>query len=200
MCGGIVGTFSLIIPKSHTHLPYLIAYNFGRIFSYCVAGGITGYIGSITTLSFARGGQALQLISALFLLMMGLYLANWWRGLTHLERLGHHLWKRIQPLSKKFIPFKSPVNAIPYGMLWGWLPCGLVYSALTWSLASGGMIEGVQVMFFFGLGTLPALISLGGSQKLIKDILTNSYLKQIIALTLIAFALILFMSVFLSHR
>jgi sulfite exporter TauE/SafE len=200
MCGGIVGTFSLIIPKTHAHFPYLIAYNFGRISSYCLAGGITGYLGSITTVNLAHGGQILQFISALFLLFMGLYLGNWWRGLTHLERLGHYLWRRIQPLSKKFIPFKHPVNAVPYGILWGWLPCGLVYSALTWSLASGGAIEGVLIMLSFGLGTLPALMSLGGSQNIIRNILNNSKLKQIIALTLISFALILLMSVFFNHR
>jgi sulfite exporter TauE/SafE len=122
---------------------------------------------------------------------MGLYLGNWWRGLTHLERLGHSLWKHIQPLSKRFIPFKHPGHAIPYGMLWGWLPCGLVYSALTWSLASGGAIQGSTIMFFFGLGTLPALISLGSSQNVLKKILSNYHLKQVIALTLIVFALIL---------
>lgn len=200
MCGGIVGTFSLIIPKTHAHLPYLVAYNLGRIISYCVAGAITGYLGSITTLNFAYGGQALQFISALFLLLMGLYLGNWWHGLTRLERMGHLLWKRIQPLSKRFIPFKHPGYAIPYGMLWGWLPCGLVYSALTWSLASGGAIKGMVLMLFFGLGTLPALISLGSSQNLIRKVLTNPHLKKIIALTLVVFSLILFMSVFLNHR
>ncbi len=200
MCGGIVGTFSFIIPKNTPHLPYMLAYNTGRIFSYCIAGGITGYLGAITTINLASGALILKIISAMFLLLMGLYLGNWWRGLTKLERVGYFVWKYIQPYSKKFIPFKSPLSALPYGMLWGWLPCGLVYSALTWSLASGGFFEGITIMFSFGLGTLPALLSLGSSADTLKKLLNDPRLKQIIALTLILFALILLWSTFQNHR
>ncbi len=60
------------------------------------------------------------------------------------------------PLASKAIPVNSPAKALSLGVIWGWLPCGLVYSTLTWALASGSIVSGASIMLFFGLGTLPA--------------------------------------------
>lgn len=191
MCGGIVGAFTMLLPKEKSHWPFMVAYNSGRILSYALAGGITGYLGAVLSHKVSFGLNILQLISGLFLLLLGLYLGNWWRVLSHLESLGSHVWKRISPMSKRFLPMKSALQAFPYGVIWGWLPCGLVYSTLTWSMASGSAINGALTMFAFGLGTLPALFALGGSTASIKTLLSRDKIRQSIAFILIIYALIL---------
>lgn len=185
MCGGIASAFSFAIPKHTNKLTYHLAYNIGRISSYVIAGAIVGYIGSIAETRLDTTLPILSILSALFLLLMGLYIGQWWMGLSKLERWGSKLWRYISPLGKKLIPFKNPGYAFFYGSIWGWLPCGLVYSALVWSMSSGGAVQGSIVMLLFGLGTMPALLAAGISAELVKSILKNPALRNIIAFTLI---------------
>ena len=122
------------------------------------------------------------------LFLLACYLGKWWTGLTVLENAGKGLFSKLQPLSKRFLPFKTPFSAIPYGFIWGWLPCGLVYSTLTWSLAAGTAVEGAALMFFFGLGTLPTLLAASaGSQYLIRSF-QHTYFRQIIAIIMAIYA------------
>lgn len=95
------------------------------------------------------------------MIALGLYLAGLWNGIAKIETIGSVLWKRIQPLTQHFIPVKNFQQAVPLGFLWGWLPCGLVYTALIWTLSAGGAIEGALIMLAFGLGTLPNLLAMG---------------------------------------
>ena len=159
MCGGIVGALSLAAPGAPP-LPIHLAYNFGRIASYVVAGAIAGAVGQAfgVLLPVQRG---LYLFASLMLLAMGFYLLGATRALAVVERGGHKLWARIQPATRRFMPVRGPAQALPLGMLWGWLPCGLVYSALTTALASGSAASGALLMLAFGLGTLPNLLLAG---------------------------------------
>lgn len=188
MCGGIVGAFSFAIPKQQSDTLYLLAYNLGRISSYALAGAITGVLGAYFSSSSTYGLSVLNIISAIMLILLGLYIGGWWKVLTHLERAGSVLWQYVSPIGRRLIPFRSPFYAIPYGMIWGWLPCGLVYSTLSWSLASGSAYQGAMVMLCFGLGTLPAMLLLGTSASQIRPFLTKSYVRQTIALILLAYA------------
>ncbi|GGF57746.1 sulfite exporter TauE/SafE family protein [Alteromonas lipolytica] len=191
MCGGIAGALRTAVPAGNQPLPYIVSYNLGRIISYAIAGAITGLLGQIARASVSHGLMVFQLISAAMLIAMGLYLAQWWRGLAKLESLGNGLWQRIRPLSKRFIPFKSPLWALPYGIIWGWLPCGLVYSTLTWALVSGSSWHGAAVMASFGLGTLPALIAVSiGAGWLIK-VLQEPKAKSLVAILLIIYGVFL---------
>ncbi|MBT1063696.1 sulfite exporter TauE/SafE family protein [Bowmanella sp. Y26] len=194
MCGGIVGALSFSIPPKKRPLPYELGYHFGRLFSYTCAGAITGGLGMLFSHQVAGGIHLLTTLSALFLLAMALYIGNWWRGLSWLEKQGARLWKPLAPLSKRFIPFKHPVAAIPYGMIWGWLPCGLVYSTLTWSMASGSSLTGALTMFTFGLGTLPALLTLGRFSQHIRPLLNHPRSRLVISIVLAAFAAWLLLS------
>ena len=190
MCGGIVGAFSFILPKDQNPWAYMLSYNLGRITSYAIAGALTGWLGNLVTTQVSMGFSILNLLSGLFLLLLALYIGGWWRVLVHLESLGRLLWNRISPIAKHFLPFRSPLQAFPYGVVWGWLPCGLVYSTLTWSLASGSPLDGALVMVFFGMGTLPALLTLSGSGNALKTFLSNSRVRKWVALSLLIFALI----------
>lgn len=181
MCGGVVAAFSFAIPKNQPPSGFIWAYNLGRIGSYTLAGALAGYLGALATHQGGIGLVWLKLLSAIMLILMALYLANIWKALSYLEQAGSVLWKRIQPISKRFLPFKTPMHALPYGAIWGWLPCGLVYSTLSWSLASGSALNGALVMLCFGFGTLPTLIALGHTGQLIRQLFTKPGFKLLCA-------------------
>ena len=166
MCGGIVGALTLGTTKQKTFsstLAITIGYNVGRISGYVAAGGIVAFLGSslIDLTGIQAAKQTLSIIASLFMVALGLYLAGIWQGISKLESIGGILWKRIQPFTKKFMPVRNIQQAIPLGFLWGWLPCGLVYTALIWTLSAGSALEGALIMLAFGLGTLPNLLAMG---------------------------------------
>ncbi|MDO8932501.1 MAG: sulfite exporter TauE/SafE family protein [Rhodocyclaceae bacterium] len=160
MCGGIVGALALQLPGDRPVFGIHLAYNFGRIASYALAGALAGAVGQAfgVLLPVQRG---LYLFASLMLVAMGFYLLGATRALAFAERGGQRLWAHIQPATRRFMPVRGPAQAFPLGMLWGWLPCGLVYSALTTALAAGSMVKGALLMFAFGLGTLPNLLLAG---------------------------------------
>lgn len=161
MCGGIVGALSLQAPRQGAAaLLVQLAYNLGRIASYVTAGLMAGWLGQAAgnLLALQNG---LYLFASLMLVAMGLYLLGVTQFLAPLERGGQRLWRRIQPLTSRFLPVRGIAQALPLGLLWGWLPCGLVYSALTTALAAGSAAKGALLMLAFGLGTLPNLLLAG---------------------------------------
>lgn len=163
MCGGIVAALAVQTPGGRAGWPLHLAYNFGRIFSYTAAGALVGAIGGLG-LAFgpvARVQLAFYLLASLMLVALGFYLMGFTRSLAFAERLGQGLWKRVQPFTGRFLPVRSVAQALPLGMLWGWLPCGLVYSVLASALVSGSAARGALAMAVFGLGTLPNLLLAG---------------------------------------
>ncbi|MBI5611931.1 MAG: sulfite exporter TauE/SafE family protein [Gammaproteobacteria bacterium] len=170
MCGGIVGALTLglkddIRRSPRALLPYLAFYNAGRIASYAVAGALLGLVsGRLLALLPAAGARlTAAILSGGFMIALGLYLAGWWPGLSLLERAGGKLWRYLEPLGRRFLPVDHPLKAGLLGLVWGWLPCGMVYAALAWSLTAGGAGRGALLMVAFGLGTLPMLLAMGAA-------------------------------------
>ena len=163
MCGSIVGIFTTQVPQTRARLPFHLAYSGGRIASYAVAGALVGAVGQVGLL--LRDAVPVQhllfALSSLMLVLLGLYLAGVWGAVRRLEQLGSGLWRRLQPLTTHLLPVNSVPRALGLGVLWGWLPCGLVYSVLITALASGSIMQGALVMLAFGLGTLPNLLVIG---------------------------------------
>ncbi|MBS1132310.1 MAG: hypothetical protein H6R16_3312 [Proteobacteria bacterium] len=160
MCGGIVGALSM---GGQARWSMHLAYNGGRILSYAAAGAIAGALGAA---SMGLEGQVparliLYFVANLMLVAMGLYLLGVTKALAFTERAGQSLWRRLQPLTRRFLPVRSVAQAFPLGVLWGWLPCGLVYSALATALSTGSAGRGALTMLAFGLGTLPNLLLAG---------------------------------------
>lgn len=189
MCGGIVSALTLgTSPGQNTPWRYLVAYNAGRILSYTLAGLLVGALGAqLSTLHEVQLG--LKLLASLFMIAMGLYIAGWWFGLLRVEQVGGLLWKRIQPLGNKLIPVKSTYQATVLGLLWGWLPCGLVYSVLIWSLSAESAVEGSLLLLSFGLGTLPNLLAMGFFAVVLKQWMQKQVIKNIAGLLIIFFGL-----------
>jgi sulfite exporter TauE/SafE len=180
MCGGIVGALSVapargrpvpvpvrLVPPTRPALVNVLAYNAGRLASYMLAGALAGGIG--------QGAGALARLPALqvgaswmanlMLALLGLYLMDAWRGLARLEQGGQVLWRHVQPLLRHVRPAQGvgfgPARMLAAGALWGWLPCGMVYSVLVTAMLSGSALTGALAMLAFGLGTLPMLLGLG---------------------------------------
>lgn len=161
MCGGLMGALTLAIPPEQRgrRLRLLLAYNLGRILSYACAGLLLGLAGWAVASSPAA--LALRVVAALLLIAMGLYLAGWWSGLTRIEALGRGLWRHIQPVASRLLPVSSVPRALLLGALWGWLPCGLVYSTLLWAASQGNTGYSAALMLAFGVGTWPVLLATG---------------------------------------
>jgi sulfite exporter TauE/SafE len=163
MCGSIVGILTAQLPKDGARWPFHLAYNSGRIASYTLAGLLVGAIGQAGLLlrDVVPVQHLLFALSSLMLIALGLYLAGIWSMVRRIEQVGSVLWQRIQPLTRSLFPITSPARALLLGSLWGWLPCGLVYSVLVTALASGHAQSGAMIMLVFGLGTLPNLLVIG---------------------------------------
>nr|WP_225778603.1 sulfite exporter TauE/SafE family protein [Pseudomonas sp. Marseille-Q3773] len=161
MCGGLMGALTLAIPPEQRgrRLRLLLAYNLGRVLSYGCAGLLLGLAGWAVASSPAA--LALRVLAALLLIVMGLYLAGWWSGLTRIEALGRGLWRHIQPVASRLLPVSSLPRALLLGALWGWLPCGLVYSTLLWAASQGNAGYSAALMLAFGVGTWPVLLATG---------------------------------------
>jgi uncharacterized protein len=140
-----------------------LSYNLGRITSYAAAGAVAGAIGSLGLLldGMLPVQLALYVIANLLLIALGLYLAGISSAVARLEPIGNAAWRRLQPLTRCFLPASTGPRAFGLGLLWGWLPCGLVYSVLATALLSGDPLTGAAIMFAFGLGTLPNLMAAG---------------------------------------
>ncbi|MEE4374857.1 sulfite exporter TauE/SafE family protein [Pseudomonas alliivorans] len=161
MCGGLMGALTLAIPREQRtrRLRLMMAYNLGRIISYAIAGFLSGLVG--WAVANSPGATTMRVIAALLLIAMGLYLAGWWSGLTRIERLGRGIWRHLQPFATRLLPISSMPSALLLGALWGWLPCGLVYSTLLWAASQGNAIDSALLMLAFGLGTWPVLLATG---------------------------------------
>jgi hypothetical protein len=193
MCGGIVAALNMGVADGPTGKPksllvYQLSYNGGRISSYLLVGLLAGSLGAgLTQLGISP--LAGKLVAAAFMVALGLYLANWWRGLALLEKLGAKLWRHIQPLGNRLFPIRNPLQAYLLGLLWGWLPCGLVYAIVAWSLTTGNAYDGAMLMLGFGLGTLPAMLIAGKVFSFFKGWVQSPLVRTSAGVILIAFGL-----------
>ncbi|HDS1683318.1 TPA: sulfite exporter TauE/SafE family protein [Pseudomonas putida] len=178
MCGGLMGALTLAIPPEQRgrRLRLLVAYNLGRILSYACAGLLLGLAGWAVASSPAA--MALRVVAALLLIAMGLYLAGWWSGLTRIEALGRGLWRHIQPAASRLMPVSSLPRALLLGALWGWLPCGLVYSTLLWAASQGNAGYSAALMLAFGLGTWPILLATGLAAERVNAVLRRRSVRM----------------------
>lgn len=191
MCGSIVGILTAQLPKGGSRWPFHLAYNGGRIASYTLAGLLVGIIGQAGLLlrDVVPVQHLLFALSSLMLIALGLYLAGIWTMVRHIEKVGSVLWQQIQPLARTLIPIASPARAFLLGTLWGWLPCGLVYSVLVTALASGHAQSGALIMLAFGLGTLPNLLAIGLFWERSRHFVQSPKVRLVAGLIVISFGI-----------
>jgi len=197
MCGSIIGTLTLSLSPEvrsikRLMIPFIFNYNFGRIFSYTLAGAIAGVVESFipAPMTEINGYRILQIFSAIIMAGAGFYIAGWLPRFAYIEKAGIHIWRIIEPYGRKLIPVKDRTQAFLFGMVWGWLPCGLVYTALALALTTGDIAKSAMTMFSFGLGTLPAVMSIGIMTNVLTRLSRMQRFKQVVGLFLIALALL----------
>ena len=183
MCGGIATALGLNAPGK---VGYSIAYQFGRIFSYMLIGLIFGLFASLVPKSMI---MYLRLLAAILLLAIALYLSGLWNALAGIEKLGHMLWTFIRPVASRISRPQSWSLALLAGMVWGWLPCGMVYSALGLASLSAHPLYSALTMLAFGLGTFPAMAGMTiFSQSLIK-LISHRFSRIFSAIVIVIMAL-----------
>jgi len=197
MCGSIIGTLSFSLkPEIRSNkakmATFIFSYNLGRIFSYVLAGLAIGLIESVVTMPLGEehGHQVLKIISTLIITGAGFYIAGWFPSFAYIEKTGSRFWKTIEPYGRKLIPVATLNQAFLFGMIWGWIPCGLVYTAVALAATSGDIVTSGLSMLAFGLGTLPAVMGTGLVSSFISRISSLRKTKQIIGMLLVLVAMI----------
>lgn len=163
MCSGISGLFAVgaTVASFRAQVPLAIAYNVGRVLSYAFLGVVVAALGGAAVGTIPSLAGPVRLASGLLIIVVGLQVAFNWRLLAPLEKVGAVIWNRLAPHAKGLIPATTVVSAAGLGLIWGWLPCGLVYGALLLAATTADPVGGGLVMIAFGLGTMPAMILSG---------------------------------------
>ncbi|MFK8041260.1 sulfite exporter TauE/SafE family protein [Congregibacter sp.] len=182
MCGGIAAAINLGNGGEKRGV-VTIAYHAGRISSYAALGALLGALAG--SINLAQWTMVLRYIAALLLIGMGLSIADWWRGMSVLEKLGAKIWKPVQRLSSKLLPVRHWFQGYLLGLCWGLMPCGLIYSALAWSATAQDVARSGLLMLAFGVGTLPAMLSTSFGATGVQAFLRRRGLKLFIAVFLI---------------
>lgn len=161
MCGGITAALGMAAARDangRMRLTLLMGYQLGRIGSYSLAGLLLGGIsgGLVAVLDIESIRQALRALSALALLVAALAAFGYLRdpGIS----IGRRLWPRIAPLGRRLLPVNTLPRALAFGTVWGWMPCGFVYSVLLVAALQADAVRSATIMAAFGIGTVPALL------------------------------------------
>lgn len=170
----------------------IASFNAGRIASYVLAGAIAGGLseGVLGLAAAVPLQKAALALANLLLLAAGLYLMNAWQGLAHIERAGQRVWRHVQPLLRPLLPMDNPAKALAAGALWGWLPCGLVYSMLVTAMLSGDGFNGAGIMLAFGLGTAPLLFAAGMAGAAVRRFLQQRAVRMACGALVMAFGVL----------
>ena len=165
MCGGIAAAYAPSVNQSaiSKSIHRALFYNSGRLISYVIAGAIAGAFGLALgkSLNIEHWSVILRLLAGFIIVLIGVQLLFKFKLLFWLESIGKPLWHRLAPLTKHFTPVRHSGHWFFLGMLWGWLPCGMVYSMLLVAITSGGVAQGALLMLCFALGTLPSMLLTG---------------------------------------
>jgi|CZKU01.1.fsa_nt_gi sulfite exporter TauE/SafE len=197
MCGGVVAMSCSALPLAkrlspRAQLPYTLAYNAGRIASYATAGAIAGALGAaLASLGLVERAQlGLRFVAGTLMIAVGLYVTGVGGALRWIERIGEPMWKHVLPIARRLVPVRSPSGAFALGLLWGWLPCGLVYAALASAVTSGSAIGGAATMAAFGLGTLPTLLAMGSAAAFVARAARVRPVRMTAGIAIVAFGLV----------
>lgn len=189
MCGGISAALGGAAAPGGRGLACVLGYNLGRVGSYTLIGAIAGLAGAGLGTGLGAAAPALRLLAAALMVLVGIQIVTGWRLLAPLENAGLRLWQHIAPLARRCMPVRHPGMAVMLGALWGWLPCGLVYSTLGWAALQPTVGSAALTMLFFGLGTLPSMLATGFAANWIRGLQSHQLFRKVTGGLLILFGL-----------
>ncbi len=192
MCAGLSGLFAVnrSVASLRRDIPMAVTYNAGRVVSYAAIGVIVAALGEAFVDAIPGLAAPVRLASGLLIVVIGLQVAFNWRFLAPIEKAGARLWGRIAPAARGLLPVTSIPKALGLGLLWGWLPCGLVYSVLLIAATTADPLSGGLVMVAFGIGTMPAMIATGVSAAKLSQFMSGKRLGAGLLIILIGLATI----------
>jgi sulfite exporter TauE/SafE len=165
MCGGMAGALGMharsVARTGATVFGTSALYQVGRIGGYATLGALFGALGMALSmaLNLNRIADVMRMLSGALLILLGLRVLLRVNALAPLENWGARLWRHLQPLAGHAAQGNAFARPLLLGLMWGWLPCGLVYSMLMVSATSANAAGGAAVMVAFGIGTLPAMLT-----------------------------------------
>lgn len=165
MCGGLAGALGMRARASATSTTAAIRnaslYQAGRLGGYTLAGALFGSFSAAfkSFLHLPELAMGLRVLSGMLLVLIAARILFTWNALAGLERLGANFWRRLQPLARHATQRSDVTANLVLGFLWGWLPCGLVYSMLLLATLTGSATSAAAVMLAFGIGTLPSMLT-----------------------------------------
>ncbi|MGF2735121.1 sulfite exporter TauE/SafE family protein [Marinobacter sp. DUT-1] len=193
MCGGISASLSMALPVGRgfrfRQSLMLLAFNFGRIGSYTLIAALIAVLSTGAASQWTLAGMVLRTVAGLLLIFMGLSMGQWWQGIRYVEKIGAPVWQKLSPLTRRLMPIHHPGQALALGALWGWLPCGLVYSTLGWAALQPTVTSAALTMFFFGLGTLPSMLATGYAASWVRGLQKHQAVRKVSGALLILFGL-----------
>ena len=191
MCGGISAALAFGMPSGMStsrRASMLLLMSLGRVSSYALAGALAA--ASLAQLPAPLSTvPLLRVVAGLLLVLLGLRLGGWLDLLAGLEARGQMLWARLQPPTARLLPVDHAIKALLLGALWGWLPCGLVYSTLAWSATSTDAPRAALLMATFGLGTVPAVAATGAFATELRLLLARRQIRVVSAVAVLCFGL-----------
>ncbi len=193
MCGGISASLSMALPVGRgfrlRQTLLLLGFNAGRIGSYCLIATLVALASTSAANQWQEAGLVLRSLAGVLLIFMGLSMGQWWQGIRYVERVGAPIWARLSPLTRRLLPVNHGGQALLLGALWGWLPCGLIYSTLGWAALQPTVGSAALTMLFFGLGTLPSMLATGYAASRVKALQGNGLFRKVTGGLLILFGL-----------
>lgn len=179
MCGGVVTAFGLsmqsLTARQKTFL--MATYHFGRLTSYALLGLLAGFVGTTVLEPLLANNNLPRVLLGAVLILVGFSMLGL-PFLTQLEKLGGQVWQKMSPIRQKIFPLNTFPKAFSAGILWGFLPCGLVYGALMMAVVGRDSLTGAVLMFAFGLGTLPMLVATQGTILSLQSYIKRFRLRQ----------------------
>ncbi|MBC2580408.1 sulfite exporter TauE/SafE family protein [Clostridium sp. DJ247] len=186
MCGGIA--ISQCVKKNELEsentknklyiwlIPSLL-YNFGRVISYTLVGGIVGGLGCVISFSGMFKG-IVPIIGGLFMIIMAINLLGIFRVLRRINI-------RMPSFVARKIYKRNNYSPIIVGFLTGLMPCGPLQIVQLYALGTKSVFFGAVSMFFFSIGTVPLLFTFGAINTIINKKFSAIILKASAVLVLI---------------
>lgn len=160
----------------------VVMYNVGRLSTYLILATIFGFFSSnLPTVSL----PFLQLLSGILLLLTAVYFAGYSNIIQKIEQIGSPIWRLAKPISRRILPIDTLTKAFSLGLIWGLIPCGLVYTALAFSISQSSLSASIATMFLFGLGTFPAMITSGLFANQLRAFIYNPIVKKMLIISLV---------------
>ncbi|CAA0124634.1 Uncharacterised protein [BD1-7 clade bacterium] len=188
MCGGIASALSAnVTGVGFQRFARLALFHLGRISCYALLGFFVASILSVAADQYKLVGITLRHVAAFMMIMIGFYIAGAGRFIKFIEKRFSFIWSSLQPLVQRYIGMKKIHHAYLLGFLWGFLPCGVIYSTLIWASSSADGLNASVLMFVFGLGTLPGFLALGVIQQPLMKLMRSKHAKWLVGLAFILF-------------